>query len=65
MSNNPALRHSDAGGPAGAIVFVHGSLSSRRIWAPYSAAFGTRETIAMTSPVMATRPPGLKACRIG
>ena len=50
MSNNPALRHTDAGGPAGAIVFVHGSLSSRRIWAPYSAAFGTRETIAIDLP---------------
>src|SRR5918993_5317087 len=50
MSNNPALRHTDAGGPAGAIVFVHGSLSSRRIWAPYSAALGTRETIAIDLP---------------
>ena len=45
-----AHRYSDVSRSACPIVFVHGSLSSRRIWAPYTAAFGTRETIAIDLP---------------
>ena len=50
MSTDSAHRYSDVSRSACPIVFVHGSLSSRRIWAPYIAAFGTRETIAIDLP---------------
>ena len=50
MSTDSAHRYSDVSRSACPIVFVHGSLSSRRIWAPYSADFGTRETIAVDLP---------------
>ena len=55
MSTNSAHRYSDVS-QACPIVFVHGSLSSRRIWAPYSAEFGTRETIAVDLPGYGDEP---------
>ena len=55
MSTDSAHRYSDVS-QACPIVFVHGSLSSRRIWAPYSAEFGTRETIAVDLPGYGDEP---------
>src|SRR5215213_6557520 len=55
MSTDSAHRYSDVS-QACPIVFVHGSLSSRRIWTPYSAEFGTRETIAVDLPGYGDEP---------
>ena len=38
------------------IVFVHGSLSSSRIWEPYAAAFSARESIAIDLPGYGDEP---------
>src|SRR5215207_3106413 len=55
MSTDLAHRYSDVS-QACPIVFVHGSLSSRRIWTPYSAEFGTRQTIAVDLPGYGDEP---------
>ena len=47
---------------AGPIVFVHGSLSSRRIWAPYATAFGNRETMAIDLPGYGDEPSWPESC---
>ena len=38
------------------IVFVHGSLSSSRIWEPYAAAFSARKSIAIDLPGYGDEP---------
>ena len=47
---------------AGPIVFVHGSLSSRRIWAPYTTALGNRETMAIDLPGYGDEPSWPESC---
>src|SRR5215216_325027 len=56
MSTDHSPRYGGAAPQTGPIVFVHGSLSSARIWAPYAAAMATRKTICIDLPGYGAEP---------
>ena len=56
MSTDHSPRYGSAAPQTGPIVFVHGSLSSARIWAPYAAAMATQKTICIDLPGYGAEP---------